>query len=107
MDLSNLSTVELKKLAQDVERELVSRSKSEREAARNEILSIAQSVGIPLSELLESTGRKKSGAVAGRKVAVQYRNPNNASQEWSGRGRQPAWVKEWADQHQSIDGLKV
>jgi len=28
------------------------------------------------------------------KVAVQYRNPTNATEEWTGRDRQPKWVKE-------------
>ena len=107
MDLSKLDTAELRKLAQDVERELASRIKSEQETARNEILRIAQRVGVPLSAFLGSAGQKKSGGAPGRRVAVQYRNPNNASQEGTGRGRQPAWVKEWAAQHKSIDGLKV
>lgn len=107
MDLSNLSTTELKKLAEDVERELASRINSEREAARNEILRIAQSVGVPLSQLLGPVGRKASGTIVGRKVAVQYRNPHNGSQEWTGRGRQPAWIKEWLATHQNLDALKV
>jgi DNA-binding protein H-NS len=27
-------------------------------------------------------------------VAPKYRNPGDASQTWTGRGRQPAWVAE-------------
>ncbi|MGK5081539.1 H-NS family nucleoid-associated regulatory protein [Janthinobacterium sp. HLX7-2] len=36
-----------------------------------------------------------------------YRNPDNHEQQWSGRGRQPLWVKAWQDKHQSLDGLRI
>ena len=36
---------------------------------------------------------KKTGALRG-KVAPKYRNPANAEQTWTGRGRMPLWVQE-------------
>ena len=41
------------------------------------------------------------------KVAVQYRNPDNASEQWTGRGRQPLWVRHWVESGKSIDLLRV
>jgi DNA-binding protein H-NS len=38
-------------------------------------------------------GNKKPGAPRG-KVAPKYRNPANAEQTWTGRGRMPLWVQE-------------
>lgn len=39
------------------------------------------------------TANKKAGAPRG-KVAPKYRNPANAEQTWTGRGRMPLWVQE-------------
>jgi hypothetical protein len=37
----------------------------------------------------------------------RYRHPDNASQQWTGRGRQPKWVKEWVEGGKSLDKLRV
>jgi DNA-binding protein H-NS len=71
--------------------------------AREQILAIAQSVGMPLKELMAASGRGSKGAT----VAVRYRHPQDSSQQWTGRGRQPKWVKEWVDGGKSIDDLRV
>jgi DNA-binding protein H-NS len=41
------------------------------------------------------------------KVAVQYRNPEDPSQEWTGRGRQPGWVKELLASGNNLQSAKV
>jgi DNA-binding protein H-NS len=38
---------------------------------------------------------------------VQYRNPQDASQEWTGRGRQPGWVKEFLASGKNLMSAKV
>ena len=47
---------------------------------------IAEEHGFSLDEIL---GKKTSGKTA----VPKYRNPENPSQTWTGRGRQPAWYK--------------
>lgn len=89
MDLSKLSMTELKDLLEQAKKEEKNRTKSEVEAARNEIYAIAHRMGLPLNDLIGTGIRKTTG-----KVAVQYRNPTNATEEWTGRGRQPKWIKE-------------
>jgi DNA-binding protein H-NS len=38
-------------------------------------------------------GRRRRGSkLAGRKLKPKYRNPNNKSEAWSGRGLQPKWL---------------
>lgn len=95
MDLSKLKLAELNDLQAQVGVEMKNREKSDMEKARADINAIAQSLGLSLKDLLgtsESKGnvRKQTG-----KVAVQYRVPQDASQEWTGRGRQPGWVKQF------------
>lgn len=102
MDLSKLSMTELKDLLQQAAKEEKSRGKSELEAARNEIYAIAHRLGLPLKDLIGTGIRKTTG-----KVAVQYRNPANATEEWTGRGRQPKWVKELIASGADIQTAKV
>jgi DNA-binding protein H-NS len=104
MDLTNLSSAELRKLQERVKQELKQRESQDLAKAREEILAIAKSVGVPVQELIGSSGasRAKTGTVAPR-----YRNPADASQQWTGRGRQPQWVKDWLDAGKDIAGLKL
>jgi DNA-binding protein H-NS len=104
MDLSKLSLAELKDLSARIAEEEKKRAKEEIEAARNEIYAIAHRLGMPLKDLIGngSVVRKPTG-----KVAVQYRNPANAAQEWSGRGRQPKWVKELIASGADLQTAKV
>ncbi|MYM93708.1 H-NS histone family protein [Duganella vulcania] len=105
MDLSNMSSADLRNLQEQVKRELKQRESQDLAKAREQILAIAQSVGVPLKELVGSGSggtRAKTGSVAPR-----YRNPADPSQLWTGRGRQPKWVKEWVDAGKDIAGLKV
>lgn len=41
------------------------------------------------------------------KVLPKYRNPENPSQTWSGRGRMPLWVKRVQMEGRSIDDLRI
>jgi DNA-binding protein H-NS len=43
-----------------------------------------------LSKLLEISANGSRGKA--RSVPVKYRNPENASEGWSGRGRMPLWL---------------
>ena len=102
MDLSKLSKAELKDLLEQARQEEKNRTKSEVEAARNEIYAIAHRMGLPLKDLIGTGIRKTTG-----KVAVQYRNPANATEEWTGRGRQPKWVKDLVASGKDLLSAKV
>jgi len=108
MDLSNLSLGDLRNLQEQIKQEMKKREVQEVQKAREQILAIAQSVGMPLKDLISASGRggKLAGGNTGT-VAVRYRNPDNASQQWTGRGRQPKWVKEWVEGGKSLDKLRV
>lgn len=102
MDLSKLSKAELKDLLEQARQEEKNRTKSEVEAARNEIYAIAHRMGLPLKDLIGTGIRKTTG-----KVAVQYRNPANATEEWTGRGRQPKWFKDLIASGKNLLSAKV
>ena len=109
MDLSNMSLGDLRNLQEQIKQEMKQREQQDMQKAREQIMAIAQSVGLPLKDLMAAGGRGaksigKSGAGA---VAVRFRNPDNESQQWTGRGRQPKWVKEWVEGGKSMDKLRV
>lgn len=87
-DLANLSLKELKKLERDVANAIISFDTRIKAVAIAELEAHARQLGFSLAEL---TG----GAVSAKRVraaaADKYRNPANAADTWSGRGRQPRW----------------
>ena len=102
MDLSSLSLSELRTLQDDIKKQMKKREQDDLSKAREQILAIAQSVGVSVKDLVGTGILAKTGT-----VAVRYRNPDDATQQWTGRGRQPKWVKEWTDSGKSRDLLKV
>lgn len=52
-----------------------------------------------------SAAGKATGARA--KVAPKYRNPNDADETWSGRGRQPKWVQHLLAEGMSLEELTI
>lgn len=87
-DLNTMSLDELKKLRKDVETAIRSFEDRKKKAALAELEAKAAEMGFTLNDLTGSAGR-------GRKVnPPKYRNPEDATQTWSGRGRQPEWFKE-------------
>jgi DNA-binding protein H-NS len=107
VDLSKLNVAELKDLQAQVAVEMKNRERSEVEKARNDINAIAQSLGLSLKDLLDNADTKGKIRKQTGKIAVQYRNPQNASQEWTGRGRQPSWVKELLASGKNLMSAKV
>jgi DNA-binding protein H-NS len=52
------------------------------------------------------TGRNL-GEKSGSKGMPKYANPANPDQTWTGRGRQPGWVKEALGKGKSLDDLAI
>jgi DNA-binding protein H-NS len=102
MDLSHFSLAQLRSLQDDISKQMKKREHDELAKAREEIMSIAQGVGLSVKDLLGSTVRAKT-----RSVAAQFGNPANPAQQWTGRGRQPTWVKEWIAEGKDKDLLKL
>jgi DNA-binding protein H-NS len=47
------------------------------------------------------------GKPANGGTTARFRHPANKSLRWSGRGRQPKWVKDWVASGQSLDALRI
>lgn len=103
-DLSNLSLVELADLKKRIDVEIVRRKEVEKQNLRAEMQRMAAAAGLSLADLLgaEKKGRKTAGS-----GVAQYRNPANAEQTWTGRGRKPQWVLDWISSGKSVDDLRI
>ena len=86
-DLSKMSIDELKALKKDVESAIDGFAERKRAEAFKAIQEVAKKHGMSVDEIVGKSVKRKAKSVA------KYANPENASQTWSGRGRQPAWFK--------------
>ena len=117
IDLSQFSGSELAKLSQRIDKEIASRAESSKNNVLRDIQKLVAESGLSLADLFPGAelpsaarrGRKPGSAnkLAGIKVAVKYRHPDNAELEWTGRGRAPKWVEEWKINGGSLDQLAV
>jgi DNA-binding protein H-NS len=89
IDISKLNEARLTALMGRIQARL-SELQLERVArVRDKVMAMITLEGLDYAELMEHTtgARRKKRA----KVKPKYRNPANASETWSGRGRQPRW----------------
>jgi DNA-binding protein H-NS len=87
ISLDKLSVADLKELQRDVATALVQRQAQEREQLKQDMQALAARHGLSLDEIVGRGKGKKGGT-----VAVKYRNSDNMSETWTGRGRQPRWL---------------
>ena len=100
-DLDNMSLKELRDLHKAVGRQIDGYEAKKKEQAMAAAQRAAEEHGFSLKELL--AGGKASKAT----VAPKYANPEDKSETWTGRGRQPRWVKCHLDAGGSIDDLMI
>ena len=65
-------------------------------------------------KVVKRTGKKAAKAAkaakprkAGKKVAPKYRNPANAQELWSGRGKQPRWLAEQVKKGKKVEEFLI
>jgi DNA-binding protein H-NS len=103
-DLSKYSIAQLRALEARVIEELKTQHYLSISKAREQILHIARSAGMSEKELFAMRALKTPKQSTGK---VRYRNPDDPTQQWSGRGRQPAWVKAWVESGKLLEETKV
>jgi DNA-binding protein H-NS len=102
MNISGLPLADLRSLQEQIKQEIKKREHEDVAKAREQIMAIAHGLGIPLKDIMGTQVRAK-----GATVAVRYRHPSDSSLQWTGRGRQPKWIKDWLALDLSLDALRV
>lgn len=60
----------------------------------------------PVAKAKKGGGAKAKKSGKGSTVAPKYRNPGTA-ETWTGRGRQPVWVREFVENGGSLEALLI
>jgi|TARA_B110000908_G_C10000593_1_gene333956 DNA-binding protein H-NS len=94
-DFKSMSRKELEKLLTDVKKALQSAQARDRRDARKAAERAASEFGFSLNELGDDVSVKPKKAKGPKKLAKKskpkYADPSDASNTWTGRGRQPNW----------------
>lgn len=121
IDLSSLSAKELSTLIREAQKRRTFVAKRQPLAkARAQVIAAAKKAGYTIEELFgidapaAKTARAgktaKSASKAGRKVAKvapKYRNPANAEETWTGRGKQPRWLAEYTNNGRKVEEFLI
>ncbi len=108
LDLQQWQQKDLLSLQRMLAEELERRSSSERKAAIQQINAICQQVGVPILEILSLTHLKRTtGPRLGSKVDVRYQHPEKPELKWTGRGRQPIWMRQWLETGGTMEQLDL
>lgn len=99
VDLSKMSKKELEQLWGDVDKRLSELAKEERATAVQAVVDLMLKNMVYIEDLPKTVRR------GGQKTAAEpkYRNPDNSAQTWTGKGRQPNWIKTAKDKGVNID----
>jgi len=94
IDLKNLSPKELENLIAHASAQLGNARSELIKSIRQKINALLQSSGLTIHDVYPARSKKTAASADKiRAVAPKYRHPEDPSITWSGRGRQPEWLK--------------
>ena len=115
--LMKASRAELTELLSNVQKALKDSEAQAKEKAKADALALIAASGFTMADLF---GQAEQGGSAGKRaykrreggegkapVAPKYRHPENDTIAWSGRGRQPDWIKSHVASGKSLDDLLI
>ncbi len=102
INLEAMSREELETLKQGVNKALATLDQRRKADARKAAEEAVRQFGFSLDEVMGGKGKgsKSSGG-------AKYRNPADPTQTWTGRGRQPGWIKEGLAAGKSLDYFAI
>ncbi|WP_411691003.1 H-NS histone family protein [Acinetobacter gandensis] len=106
MELNNLGKKELVKLIKDAENKIVALDNKQFDDAYLQIAAIAKKVGLTIQELEEHGINRKLNKVKA-KAAIKYQNKDNLEETWTGRGKQPGWVKRELEAGKNLEDFLI
>ena len=102
-ELDKMSLDELQAHKKEVEAALQDHEKKRKAEALAAVRATAREHGFTLDDLVGGKPAAKSGS----KGAPKYVNPANPAQTWTGRGRQPNWVKEALAEGKTLESMAI
>ena len=112
-DYETMSRAELTKLRKDIDRAIATVGDRDKRNALKAAEAAAREHGFSLTDLQAAMapGKRTRGSAKPEGTdevrAVRFRNPEDHTQTWSGRGRRPAWYNEALAADRPIDDLQA
>jgi DNA-binding protein H-NS len=117
-DYDSMSRKELMALRANIDKAIAAVGDRERRDALKAAEAAVREHGFTLDELVglmggaKARGRRASGtgakgATNGSGAAPRFRNPDDHSQTWSGRGRRPRWIHEAEAAGRSLQDMEI
>lgn len=88
-EYNNLSETELQALIDKAATALQEKKSQKRKEVIAQIKQLAASIGVTVDIIEDNEKPVKKG----KKVAAKYRNPEDETQTWTGRGVSPKWMQ--------------
>lgn len=113
---SNWTIDKLNKEIEKIQKIIKARETKDKKEALAKVKALARKNGFELHELVKGEGAKKADkpvrAAAKTtkkrgKVPPKYRNPADADVTWTGRGRQPVWVREFVQGGGKLEDITI
>lgn len=101
--LEKMSLEELQSHQRDVEATIKGYEKKRRSDCLAELKAVAKKHGFSFDEFAGG----KASAKSGPKGVAKYANPADDNQTWTGRGRQPNWIKAAMASGKSLDEFAI
>lgn len=101
IELDRMNRDELVELRKRIDKAISSYEKRKREEALAAVEAAAREHGLTLSELVGPNAKARA------KNPPKYRHPEDHSLTWSGRGRQPAWIKTALREGRDIEEFRI
>lgn len=105
IDLNGLGVAELEKLIADARARIDVVKKQQFAEMRRALESQARNAGFDIYELFGGRAARAGGEK--KAVAPKYRNPDNAAQTWTGRGKQPVWVRDALAAGKKLESMAI
>jgi DNA-binding protein H-NS len=103
VNLDKMSYRELLELRDDLAKAIVARKDAEKAEVKAKLIALASESGFDVADLLGARRGRKASAPGDAK----YRNPKDASQTWTGRGRKPNWLVDAVSKGQKLESFLV
>jgi DNA-binding protein H-NS len=110
IDWGEYKDEDLQRFIRELEAELNRRRDEKRKALKAQISDMVKSQGLSLNELFPQPGKARNqlkGTPQAEAAKVMYRNPDNPSQTWTGKGRKPAWVVESLSSGKMLEDFRI
>lgn len=114
VDLNGMSVSELSALVDQAKARIEQLKKQQYSELRRTLEAQAREAGFDIYDLFTpragkagSASNSSSESAAKRAVAPKYRNPDDKSKTWTGRGKRPHWVRDALAKGAALDSLAI